>query len=109
MATATPLDIAMSREAGALSPRQDNPFIFRVYICTDPHWGGTCTKIERLKGYCINNGRSGAELSSFGPDQGFQCDLFRTIDCSGKFLHLEWPGTDDLKGWTDDVGSFRCN
>ncbi|KAK8175699.1 hypothetical protein IWX90DRAFT_412223 [Phyllosticta citrichinensis] len=116
-AATAPFDITTSRESGAVSPRQDNPFLFRVrarltfiwdmvYICTDPHWGGTCTKIERLKGYCINNGRSGAELSSFGPDQGFKCDLFRTIDCSGKSLHLEWPGTDDLAGWTDDVGSF---
>ncbi|KAK7527458.1 uncharacterized protein IWZ02DRAFT_479012 [Phyllosticta citriasiana] len=91
-----------------LTPGPENPFFFGAYACSDPHWGGECIKIERLKGYCVNNGKKGTGISSFGPDQGFKCDLFRTIDCSGKSLHLEWPGTDDLGGWAKKVGSFRC-
>ncbi|KAK8255339.1 hypothetical protein HDK77DRAFT_478927 [Phyllosticta capitalensis] len=110
MSTAAPLETSPLKEVGSISARQDNPFFFGAYMCSDPDWKGTCIEVQRLKGYCIIYGKT-SDISSFGPDKGFTCSAYGTFDCTGDSLKLEYPGVSDLAslGWDNRIISFRCD
>lgn len=49
-----------------------------VYICTDINWGGTCGYAVQPTYTCIDMGTDwDKKISSFGPDSGTQCVLYK--------------------------------
>ncbi|KAH0611913.1 uncharacterized protein H6S33_009965 [Morchella sextelata] len=84
-----------------------------IYLCDDINWGGNCGYAVQPLYTCINMGSDwNDKISSFGPDSGTTCLLFRNSGCSqGQFFEkISNPGSADLRtiGINDQISSFQC-
>ncbi|PPQ83999.1 hypothetical protein CVT25_000545 [Psilocybe cyanescens] len=51
-------------------------------------------------------------VSSLGPDGGWNCIVYKNLDCGGDSLLVTKAGTifdlSKIAGWNDVISSFRC-
>ncbi|KAF8998683.1 hypothetical protein BDQ17DRAFT_1428284 [Cyathus striatus] len=76
-----------------------------LYVCTDANWGGECT----LTSDECNNMISGFQdnISSFGPDVGWECTTYTDINCTGATYADHQPGFTTLPAFiNDNISSF---
>ena len=85
-----------------------------IWTCTEPNWHGNCTYTcfgpqNEKAPTCIKNF---AFQTSFGPDVGTQCNLYKGDACQSDGLlqiadpgaGMMWPGNPCMR----DFGSFIC-
>ncbi|KAJ7057336.1 hypothetical protein C8F01DRAFT_1086374 [Mycena amicta] len=81
-----------------------------VFICTDINFAGDCTNYGFNSGQCSNfPGEFQDDISSFGPDQGWECIMYTDINCQGLTYTGVWPGFSTLPpGINDAISSVLC-
>ncbi|KAF2865388.1 hypothetical protein BDV95DRAFT_258754 [Massariosphaeria phaeospora] len=88
-----------------------------VYICQHINYQGSCEhKFSPVGSAPSSCAELDGTASSFGPDQGFRCRVFRNSFCSevdGGGLDIAYPGLGNLfdtprGNWNDAVRSYFC-
>lgn len=112
------VSIARRTVGGVSSPhvpssQETNLNPLQIFLCDDINWGGNCGYAVQPLYTCINMGTDwNDKISSFGPDSGTTCLLFRNSGCSqGQFFEkISNPGSADLRneGINDQISSFQC-
>ncbi|KAJ7051485.1 hypothetical protein C8F01DRAFT_1262816 [Mycena amicta] len=83
-----------------------------VFVCTDVDFAGDCSDYGFVNDVCSNfPPEFQNDISSFGPDQGFECITYTDNDCSpaGLTYTAIWPGFSTLPpGINDAISSVIC-
>ncbi|KAJ8087552.1 hypothetical protein PM082_006383 [Marasmius tenuissimus] len=81
-----------------------------LFVCSDANFSGQCANLGFFRGQCSNM-PSGFQdnISSFGPDAGWECTTYTDSNCSGLTYSGHNPGFPTLPpGINDAISSFRC-
>ncbi|KAL1381890.1 hypothetical protein HDK64DRAFT_55605 [Phyllosticta capitalensis] len=83
-----------------------------VYFCTDYAFKGTCWHFGMDMNVCynVNDPSRRGKVSSFGPDWGVMCDIYKGRGCSGKKKVVGYPGYKDLRSifFDNQIASYNC-
>ncbi|KAG9097611.1 hypothetical protein FS749_005901 [Ceratobasidium sp. UAMH 11750] len=100
-------------QSNAVKPTPGKPAPAAVnggtYFCTDINFTGRCAYVSGFgSGQCVNVGQDfNDNVSSFGPDPGLTCNIFRDFDCRGGITN---PGFKNLADYSNDsMSSFSCS
>ncbi|KAJ3559900.1 hypothetical protein NM688_g52 [Phlebia brevispora] len=99
--------------AKPLEAREEDAATFdgHLFVCTDDGFSGSCLNIGFYSQVCQNfpDGYND-QISSVGPDQGWNCELFIDDNCNddqGTYW-VEYPGFSSLSYGNDAFSSFQC-
>jgi len=96
-----------------------------TYACSDPNWGGQCSRQTVITGQCYDFPASiSGKISSFRSDKHTMCNLYNLPSCylyttkaivplpvqQGDRMQIGWNGIVDLKKveWADKTKSMMC-